>query len=266
MKTRTYLLLLFLMNTLAINAQERTFVYPFIPDSLQTIEERANFLGEHYWDNFDFKDTLQLNDPNLAEQGFVNFIDLLPRLPQELAKQSIAAFASHAFAYPAAKSKMERLIEHYFDDPDSPLRDDRTYLLFLEEMGKSPYFDETEKERLTFKRTNANKNLPGDIATDFTFKDQEGKSHRLRDYKERKVILYFYDPECENCHRVSRWLNKQVIPSEVMRLDVEANTQLYHLYSLRAMPTIYLLDKGNQVVLKDCSPEKLLAKLHDAIQ
>ena len=105
MKIRTYLLLLFLMNTLAMNAQERSFVYPIIPDSLQTIEERANFLCEHYWDNFDFKDTLQLNDPNLAEQGFVNFIDLLPRLPQELAKQSIAAFASHAFATPPPRAR-----------------------------------------------------------------------------------------------------------------------------------------------------------------
>ena len=74
------------------------------------------------------------------------------------------------------------------------------------------------------------------------------------------------DPECKNCHRVSRWLNEQVFPTDIMRLDVEATTQLYHLYSLRAMPTIYLLDKGNQVVLKDCSPEMLLAKLHDIIQ
>ena len=266
MKTSIYLLILLVANTWAASAQKHSFAYPTIPSSLRTVEERAHFLGIHYWDNFDFKDTLLLQDAHVTEQGFVNFIDLLPRFPQELAKKSVATFVNLAFVHPQAKDKFEDLIDHYFEDPNSPLRDDRTYLLFLQEMGKSPNFDETEKERLTFRYTNANKNLPGDIACDFTFKDKEGKSHRLRDYKEQRVILYFYDPECENCHRVSNWLNKQSFPTDVMRLDVEATTQLYSLYSLRAMPTIYLLDKGNQVVLKDCSPEMLLTKLRDAIQ
>lgn len=81
-------------------------------------------------------------------------------------------------------------------------------------MEKSTGFDETEKERIAFKIKTRNKNLPGDYALDFVFTDKNGNQHQLSDYKDRKVILYFYDPDCDNCHRISAWLDKQTIPAD----------------------------------------------------
>lgn len=74
--------LVFSLNILQAIGQNRSFVYPVMPDSLKSVEQRLNYLGLHYWDNFDFKDTLQLSNANISEQGFVNFIDLIPHLPQ----------------------------------------------------------------------------------------------------------------------------------------------------------------------------------------
>lgn len=237
---------------------KQEFQYPTMPDTLHTVEQRASYLSEHYWDNFHFGDTLQLRNPDIVEQGFVNFIDILSRFNKDIAQKGVASFTTKAFANTASKSKFESLIEHYFEDPQSPMRNDRVYLLFLEQMMQSPHFDETEKERLAFKFKSTNKNLPGDVATDFTFKGKDGKSHQLSEYKNKKVILYFYDPECENCHKVTAWLKQQTIPTDIEMLRIVADTQLYDLYSLKAMPTIYLLDVGNQVVLKDCTPEMLI--------
>ena len=70
--------LVFSLNILQAIGQNRSFVYPVMPDSLKSVEQRLNYLGLHYWDNFDFKDTLQLSNANISEQGFVNFIDLIP--------------------------------------------------------------------------------------------------------------------------------------------------------------------------------------------
>lgn len=239
-------------------AQVQEFQYPTMPDTLRSVEQRANYLSEHYWDNFNFTDTLQLNNPDIVEQGFVNFIDILARFNKEIAQKGISSFAAKAFGNAASKTKFESLIEHYFEDPQSPMRNDRVYLLFLEQMAQSPNFDETEKERLTFKIKSSNKNLPGDVATNFTFKDKDGKNHQLSDYKNQKVILYFYDPECENCHKVTAWLKTQTIPADITFLNIVADTPISDLYSLKAMPTIYLLDFDNRVVLKDCTPEMLI--------
>lgn len=244
---------------LSAHAQVSSFAYPSIPDTLKNVEQRASYLTLHYWDNFDFTDSLQLHDAYRAEQGFVNYIDLIARLKYSPAiQQSIKSFCSKAFAQTSAKSKFESLIAHYLQNPKSPMRNDRTYLLFLQEMKTSPYFDEAEKERICFQIKTRNKNLPGNPAIDIAFTDKEGKPHQLSDYKDRKVILYFYDPDCDNCHRISAWLDKQTIPADYTLLSIYVDSRISDIYSLEAMPTIYLLDKGSIVILKDCSPEELM--------
>lgn len=243
----------------APNQPQQSFPYPALPDTLRSVEQRAGYLSEHYWDNYNFADTLMLKSEEVTEQGFVNFIDILGRFSPAIAQKGIAGFTQRAFKNTAAKERFESLIEHYFENPQSPLRNDRVYLLFLEEMKNSPCFDEVEKERLAFKIKTTNKNLPGDIAINFNFKDENGKSHQLSDYRDQKVILYFYDPDCENCHKVSAWLKQQTIPADIKVLKIIADNHISHIYSLRAMPTIFLLDKGNLVVLKDCTAQELIA-------
>lgn len=243
----------------APNQPQQSFPYPALPDTLRSVEQRAGYLSEHYWDNYNFADTLMLKSEEVTEQGFVNFIDILGRFSPAIAQKGIAGFTQRAFKNTAAKERFESLIEHYFENPQSPLRNDRVYLLFLEEMKNSPCFDEVEKERLAFKIKTTNKNLPGDIAINFNFKDENGKSHQLSDYRDQKVILYFYDPDCENCHKVSAWLKQQTIPADIKVLKIIADNHISHIYSLRAMPTIFLLNKENLVVLKDCTAQELIA-------
>lgn len=261
MKARLLIIFALLACAFAPAKAQHTFPYPSVPDTLRTVEQRAAYLSKHYWDNFNFADTLLLQDKEVAEQGFVNFIDILARFGQDIAAEGITAFSAKAYTNKAAKEKFEGLIENYYESPESPMRNDRIYRLFLAEMAKSPYFDEVEKERIDFRLKAASKNLPGTIATDFTFTLGDGKQHKLSNYKAKRVILYFYDPDCENCHKVSAWLAKQTIPADITLLRIVADVRLSGLYSLKTMPTIYLLDKGNQVVLKDCTPEQLVESI-----
>ncbi len=246
----------------AESQQLNDFPYPSLPDTLKSVEQRAQYLSTHYWDNYDFADSLLIKNADVTEQGFVNFIDLLPRFSKEIAEAGIAAFCQKAFGNEKAKEKFEDLIDHYYDDPRSPMRNDRVYLLFLTKMKENAAFDEAEKERLNFKIKSTDKNLPGDIALDFTFRDKGGKEHRLSEYKGQRVIIYFYDPECENCHRITEWLSHQTIPTDIAFLNVLADDQLTTLYSIQATPTIFLLDKENRVMLKDCTAEELIATIN----
>lgn len=291
MKTRLFTLFVLWACTLVQAQAQRSFPYPAIPDTLRSVEQRAGYLSEHYWDNYNFADTLLLKSKEVTEQGFVNFIDILNRFnldnaskgvahkdiaqkgitrkdiiqqgiaQKDITQQGIACFTRKAFSNAAAKERFENLIEHYFEDQLSPVRNDRVYLIFLEEMKNSPCFDETEKERIAFKIKTTNKNLPGDIAINFKFKDENGKEHQLSDYKDQKVILYFYDPDCENCHEVSAWLKQQTIPADIKVLKMIADNHISYIYSLKNMPTIFLLDKENKVILKDCTAQELIENI-----
>lgn len=281
MKTRLFTLFVLWACTLVQAQAQQSFPYPAIPDTLRSVEQRAGYLSEHYWDNYNFADTLLLKSKEVTEQGFVNFIDILNRFNLDnaskgvahkdiaqkgitrkgIAQKGIACFTRKAFSNAAAKERFENLIEHYFEDQLSPVRNDRVYLIFLEEMKNSPCFDETEKERIAFKIKTTNKNLPGDIAINFNFKDENGKEHQLSDYKDQKVILYFYDPDCENCHEVSAWLKQQTIPADIKVLKMVADNHISYMYSLKNMPTIFLLDKENKVILKDCTAQELIENI-----
>lgn len=286
MKTRLFTLFVLWACTLVQAQAQQSFPYPAIPDTLRSVEQRAGYLSEHYWDNYNFADTLLLKSKEVTEQGFVNFIDILNRFnldyaskgvahkdiaqkditrkdiaQKDITQKGIACFTRKAFSNAAAKERFENLIEHYFEDQLSPVRNDRVYLIFLEEMKNSPCFDETEKERIAFKIKTTNKNLPGDIAINFKFKDESGKEHQLSDYKDQKVILYFYDPDCENCRKVSAWLKQQTIPADIKVLKMIADNHISYIYSLKNMPTIFLLDKENKVILKDCTAQELIENI-----
>lgn len=301
MKTRLFTLFVLWACTLVQAQAQQSFPYPAIPDTLRSVEQRAGYLSEHYWDNYNFADTLLLKSKEVTEQGFVNFIDILNRFNldnaskgvahkdiaqkgiarkditqqgiaqkdivrkdiarKDITQKGIACFTRKAFSNAAAKERFENLIEHYFEDQLSPVRNDRVYLIFLEEMKNSPCFDETEKERIAFKIKTTNKNLPGDIAINFKFKDENGKEHQLSDYKDQKVILFFYDPDCENCHKVSAWLKQQTIPADIKVLKMIADNHISYIYSLKNMPTIFLLDKENKVILKDCTAQELIENI-----
>lgn len=281
MKARLFTLFVLWACTLVQAQAQQSFPYPAIPDTLRSVEQRAGYLSEHYWDNYNFADTLLLKSKEVTEQGFINFIDILNRFNldnaskgvahkdiaqkgitrKDITQQGIACFTRKAFSNAAAKERFENLIEHYFEDQLSPVRNDRVYLIFLEEMKNSPCFDETEKERIAFKIKTTNKNLPGDIAINFKFKDESGKEHQLSDYKDQKVILYFYDPDCENCRKVSAWLKQQTIPADIKVLKMIADNHISYIYSLKNMPTIFLLDKENKVILKDCTAQELIENI-----
>ena len=46
-------------------------------------------------------------------------------------------------------------------------------------------------------------------------------------------------------------------------LRIFADDKISTTYSIKAMPTIYLLDKDNIVVLKDCTPEMLIGVINN---
>ena len=76
--------------------QVRVFPFPEIPATLTEPEARKSYLLTHYWDQFDFADTTLVNNRDVTEQGFVNFIALLVdgTTPEELTRESLANWCS----------------------------------------------------------------------------------------------------------------------------------------------------------------------------
>jgi thioredoxin-dependent peroxiredoxin len=95
---------------------------------------------------------------------------------------------------------------------------------------------------------------PGDKAPDFTAKDQDGKVHTLKDYKGRKVVLYFYPKDntqtctTEACNLRDNYAilkKKGIVVLGVSADDEKSHKKFEKKYSL---PFTLLADTDKKIV------------------
>lgn len=289
------LLILCLLTATKVKAQD--FPYPSMPQTLATTEARGAYLIEHYWDNFSFSDTALIHQPELTEQGFANFVDLLPRFGDSIAVRGVSEFSRKAFAPITPRPMREymaKLTEHYLYNPNSPLHSDALFVMFLQEMSHSDGFDLPTREHYAYIQTNVAKNMPGTVATDFVYIDRNGHQSSLHTTQGEYILIYFNDPDCDNCHEVTAQLRTDSLFVNNPRLTflavyADSDTELWktnpqpfpaswidayspegeittkQLYFINATPTIYLLDSEKRVLLKDPSIELLKQCLNELL-
>lgn len=258
---------------------------PSIPDTMREPAQRAAYLLQHFWDAMDFNDTLRSHNSAFMEQNFANFVSIFPHTDEQSRKDGVVTFLSRASVDPQAYQLIATIADHYLFDPNSPMYDEESYIPFLEQMLTSPLLDATHITRLQYQLRIAKLNRPGMTAADFTYVTREGKRMNLRETKTSEfLLLLFYDPDCEHCQEVLPQVASSPILSDWMddaRLSVLAiyadmDTELWkstaselptlwtvgmdtgaisqqNLYSLRAMPSLYLLTADKTILLKDAS-------------
>lgn len=73
-----------------------TLTLPTIPVMLNTTEQRADYLARHYWDNVNFADSNYIHHPEVTEQSWVNFIDILQLVPASTADIALKTLLTQA--------------------------------------------------------------------------------------------------------------------------------------------------------------------------
>ena len=271
--------------------QQKTkeFRLPDVPVTLTAPEDRAAYLSLHYWDHFDFADTSLISRPEITEQVFVDFISILPHTPK--AQEAVDTLFRRALADREMLYHFISLGDKYLYEPNSPMHDEELHILFLRALVNHPGLEETDRIRPRHLLEMALKNRPGDVATDFTVVCRDGRSRRLSDIKAGYVLVYFNDPDCEDCHRVKELLTLSPVVNDLLEsgrlkllsVCVEGKTPAWEkaefpagwidgyddgqrltreqVYDLKAMPTLYLLDAEKRVILKDASFEQVEERL-----
>lgn len=183
-------------------------------------------------------------------------------------------------------------LEKYFGDPNSPYRNEDIYIHLLQQKIRSKWCDSLQKEQYRSKLFLRMQNRPGSAANDFDYLTPSGVRKRMYAVKSDHVLLLFYNPECTACKElrtammVSSVIMKKVASGELKVLalytDKDEGLWLDHLkempeswihgmddneylfknnvYDLKAIPTLYLLDKNKNVLLKDCMNVSLIEK------
>lgn len=280
----------------AVEQSADSFPFPVIPEVLISPEDRKTYLLTHYWEQFDFTDTTLVNNRDVTEQGFVNFIALLAdgTTPEELTREGLENWCAGFVGKEHARQVLTQTADSYLFNPNSPFYNEGLYGMYLEALlSKLPQTD-AMRSAYRFKLELVRRNNVGDKATDFVYYLSDGSRHTLAatPVKSNRLLLMFYDPECESCHEVLLQMAADTALAEavqtgklsVLAVYTEGNDEAWRkalpdmpkgwtvgidheavktgaLYDLKAMPSLYLLDGKKTVLLKDAAYEKIRATL-----
>lgn len=271
-----------------------TFILPQIPEIMKDSEERAKYLVMHYWDRFDFTDRNLIQRPEITEQAFVDYINILGYVPKENVDASLVYTLQKAESDTMMYVHFAELFEKYLYDPNSPFRNEEYYLPVLQEVVKSPLLTEEKRSRYGFQQEMTRQNRVGESANDFVYTVSSGQSFRLYDLKSEYTLLMFTNPGCSTCAAVTERLREskelkdalamnsptrnmltilalspdndldewnahlREIPAQwVYAYDKSGEIMTKRLYDIKAFPSLYLLNKDKKVILKDTSIEAI---------
>ncbi len=275
---------------LAEENREAAFVLPDIPPMYSTPEARREFLLLHYWDHFNFNDTLLINRADITEQAFADFIFLFSGAEPEIVRKGVYKMLEEAAGSDRMYTYFLELSDKYLYDPNSPMKDEEAYLMVLEYFFAHTDADGAETSKLRFRREMLYKNRPGTPAADIEIRLASGTTIRLYQIKSELTVLFFKNPGCQACKDIHHVLvNSLVIkkaeaegklkivavyPDEDLEewkrelpavpdhwingYDEELIITRDNVYDLKAIPSLYLLDRDKKVILRDVSVEAIV--------
>lgn len=231
-----------------------------------------------------------------VEQKFANWINILSMTDYPHAAKSVRRLYDRVVKCESKDTSSNvfetftDLVERYLYDPNSPLRNEDFYGPYAEKLASCQYVAELKRQAYAHDAKMSSLNRVGTKATDFRFEDKDGKVRWLRDIKADYIVLFFSNPGCVACKEIINALrNTQQIDAmvssgriAVLNIYIDEDLEAWRsympiypetwyngfdpdfvirtdvLYNVRAIPSLYLLDKDHTVIMKDAVTPRVL--------
>lgn len=113
----------------------------------------------------------------------------------------------------------------------------------------------------------------GDAAPEFSAKDQDGNVHELKDYKGKKLVVFFYPkastPGCtaEACNLRDNWEVFQEKGYEILGVSTDSARRQTNFKNKHELPFPLLADEEKEVInaFGVWGPKKFMGKEYDGI-
>ena len=281
------------------------------PEMLETTQDRAEYMAEHWWDKFADENRTYPCDSTLVsgvlrevvEQKFANWVNVLSMIDYPPAAKSVKKLYDKALKCERKDTAsnvfdtFRTLMEKYLYDPNSPMRNEDLYGPYADCLSKCGFVDEGNRKAYAYDARMCALNRIGTKAADFRFEDKNGKVRRLYDIKADFTVLFFSNPGCVACKEIINALkgtpqiDSMISAGRIAVLNIYIDEDLeswrsympiypetwYNgfdpdfvirgdvLYNVRAIPSLYLLDKEKNVMMKDAVTERVIDFLNRAV-
>lgn len=178
-------------------------------------------------------------------------------------------------------------------NPLSELRNEGFYIPVVESVLSTRRTGEHYSSYYQQQLATCRNNAPGAYAADFTYTDAKGRLHSLYETQSEYTLLLFSNPGCPACREIIGMLKSSPLISSMVQdgrmglLSIYIDEDLAEwfkdlsdypeewitgynqdltirdnlVYDVRAIPSLYLLDRDKKVIFKDISTGMLMLQL-----
>ena len=230
-----------------------------------------------------------------VEQKMANWSNLLGVVDMSVVEKSMGRLYERAAACEKKDTSSNvfetfvGLVDKYLYDPNSPLRNEDYYAFFAARLAGSELVESVMKDKYARQVRLAALNKVGTKAADFRFADKRGRMFSLYEIKSELTLLFFSNPGCTACKEIIDVLNNDPVISgmiadgkmKVLNIYIDEDLDAWRsympiypetwyngfdpdlvirgetLYNVRAIPSLYLLDRDKTVLMKDAPESRL---------
>lgn len=173
------------------------FPLPIVPDSLTTLQQRTDYMIDHYWDFCDMKKAFS-SRPKMAE-AFNTYLSFMPYASADMAFSSVNRFLKSLEKQPKDLLFIAREAENTLFGDSAEFISEELYLPFAQAVAGNKKLDKASKARFVRHAELLSRNRVGLKAPDFTYTDRNGQLRHFDNDSAQVVVLMISDPECDEC-------------------------------------------------------------------
>lgn len=273
----------------SVNAQEQPagtapatlFPYPVAPDTISTLEGRTNYIVSRFWDNYNL--SKHIADSAAFDRAFRDYVTFFKYAHRNIVFSSIKHFMNTAQSNNANFIMIMEIAEKALYAPGAEFWSDEAYLPFAQAFVASKKVKSVYKQRYQAQIKKIEQNRTGAIAPDFTFTTPDKQKRRFSDVNGAPVLLFFNDPDCDDCSIARLRLSTDVIINRLIdegqlivvsinpddysrewsenartysdKWIIGASAEAGDNYDIRYSPSFYLLNKDHSIVEKNLNLE-----------
>ena len=267
-----------------VSAQDTFFQYPTPPQSIEGFYPRCNYMVEHFWDRCDMKRAFSSRAK--MKSAFEDYMQLVGQAQADTAMASVDNLILRVRKADAKNLLTLGTIAREVLYSDSAVMfSEQLYYPFAKAVAECGKISSADRASFAYESGILGTSQVGMTLPDITFTRPDGTKGSLSDAGRKRVVLMFFDPDCDDCRMISvmqstdtnlKQLHEKGFLQLVMLYPGEpneefkrkaatfpeewivgANPDLDTMFNFPMMPTVYYLSPKYKILAKNLDTSRL---------
>lgn len=190
------------------------FEYPVAPEEIKTLQEKADWVMQHFWDKMDFKNKEALNQAAVNDAMRTYVLPMQWAAKEEVDK-SVEKLLKQLSKNPTLLLQFTKAAEQELYGQRASIWIDEIYCRFLETFNKNKKVPAIRKKRYERQLTQIKNSLVKETPASFTYTTPGGNPGKFEPIGVF-TIIEFGDPDCDDCRMAKLKMETNIRFSELV--------------------------------------------------